>query len=220
MPLAENNMSEIIPSINVPTFTEIQERIRKVEPYVKWCHLDVTDGIFSKYETWRNPADLSLLDTTLNIEVHLMVSEPEKVIDQWLVKPVKRLIVHLETAKDMELLIDKCRKVGVEIGLAVNPETPGEALAPWLGKVDLVQVLAVHPGSSGQKSFWPELLGKISYIREQCRHCIIEADGGINPETARKAAAAGADLLVSGAYIFNNQNFELTLEELARAVKI
>ena len=143
-------MTEIIPSINVPTFEEVQERVKKVEPYVTWCHLDVTDGIFSKHPTWRDPDDLPKLDTRLKIEVHLMVEKPERVIDQWLVGPVKRLIVHLEATQDAELIIQKCRAAGVEIGLAINPETSWEALAPWFGKVDMVQTLAVHPGLSGQ----------------------------------------------------------------------
>ena len=93
--MPSRNNIEVIPSINVPTFEEVKERIAKVEPYVKWCHLDVTDGVFSKHLTWHDPRDLPALDTKLNVEVHLMVADPEKILDQWLVKPVKRVIVHL-----------------------------------------------------------------------------------------------------------------------------
>lgn len=207
-------MVEIIPSINVRTFAEVQEHVKKVEPYVKWCHLDVTDGIFSKHLTWHNPADLPLLNTKLNVEVHLMVSEPEKVIEQWLVAPVKRVIVHLEATKDLELIINKCREARVEIGLAINPETFWGRLKPWFGKVDIYQVLAVHPGPSGQGVDWPEILGKIKHIRERCSSCIIEVDGGINPESAKKAVEAGANLLVSGAYIFASPDIKKAVEEL------
>lgn len=95
-------MVEVIPSINVKTFTEIVERIAKVEPYVKWVHLDVTDGIFSKHETWRDPEDLKNYrsPTSIGMEVHLMVNEPEKAVDSWLAGPVKRVIVHIEAMSD------------------------------------------------------------------------------------------------------------------------
>lgn len=210
------SLAEIIPSINVQTFAEVQDRVAKVEPYVQWCHLDVTDGIFSKHLTWRDPRDLLNLETSLNIEAHLMVSETEKIIEQWLVAPIKRVIVHLEAMLDTECLtiIDKCRKAGIEIGLAINPETSWEKLQPWFQKVDLVQILAVNPGPSGQEADWPEMLGKIRHIRESCPGCSIEIDGGINPDSAKKAVEAGASLLVAGAYIFNSQNIEQAIKEL------
>ena len=233
-PRAENSMVEIIPSINVRTFEEVKERISKVEPYVKWCHLDVTDGIFSKHLTWHDPRDLLNLETKLNAEVHLMVSEPEKILDQWLVKPIKRIIVHLEAVSDMDLIIKKCREAGVEIGLAINPETFWGKLEPWFGPVrsktlkasadvqahrtsngiDLFQVLAVHPGPSGQEVNWPEILGKIRHIREHCPRCIIEVDGGIDPHTYKNAVSVGANILVAGAYIFNSGDIKIAVENL------
>lgn len=224
-------MTEVIPSINVRTFAEVKERITKIEPYVKWCHLDVTDGVFSKHLTWHDSRDLPLLAkfisdlsksdfnrrrsrTSINIEVHLMVAEPEKLIDQWLVKPVKRVIVHLEAAKDLDLIIKKCRSAGIEVGLAINPETFWGKLEPWFEKVDIVQVLAVHPGPSGQEVDWPQMLGKIRHIRERCKGCIIEVDGGVNPETAKKAVEVGASLLVAGAYIFDSGDIQNAINNL------
>ncbi len=210
-------MIEIIPSINVRTFEEVKERIAKVEPYVKWCHLDVTDGVFSKHLTWHDPRDLLNLETALNIEVHLMIENPERLIEQWLVKPVKRVIVHLEAVSDMDLIIKKCRQAGVEIGLAINPETFWWKLEPWFKKADIYQTLAVHPGPSGQEVDWPEILGKIRHIRERCPSCMIEVDGGINPESARKAAEVGTDLFVAGAYIFEASNIGEAIGELKHA---
>jgi len=245
-------MVEIIPSINVKTFAEVLDRIAEVAPYVKWCHLDVTDGVFSKHETWRDPSDLPKLvdflsnlvgsdptkqgQTLLNIEVHLMVAEPEKVIEQWLIPPVKRVIVHIEAMTDPEVIIQKCHDAGVEIGFAVNPETSWEKLQPWFGpvrslmpkaptdatrrltsngvnKVDMVQVLAVNPGPSGQKMS-EDTYVKIRHIREACAQCIIEVDGGVNMETAKKAVEAGANLLVAGAYVFNSSDIPKAIEAL------
>lgn len=208
---------EVIPSINVRTFEEVQERIKKVEPYVNWCHLDITDGVFSKHLTWHDPRDLLNLETKLDVEVHLMVAEPEKALDQWLIKPITRVIVHLEAAKDLDLIIKKCREAKVEIGLAINPETFWGKLKPWCGRVDLFQILTVKPGPSGQKidegSF-----DKIAHLRQNCLGSKIEIDGGINHETAKKAKEAGADVLIAGAYIFNSQDIKAAIESLLISV--
>ena len=206
-------MVEIIASINVPTFTEVRERITKVEPHVSWCHLDVTDGVFSRHPTWRDPADLARLQTRLKAEVHLMVEEPEKIIEQWLVEPIRRIIVHLEAVKNPELVIQKCRAAGREIGFAIRPDTSWKKLKPWCGKVDMFLLLRVPPGASGQE-MPSEMLGEIRDLRAACPQCIIEVDGGVNPETVSRAASAGADLLVAGAAIFNNSDIAQAINDL------
>lgn len=195
-------MAEIIPSINAGTFAEVQERIAKVEPYVSWCHLDVTDGVFSKHLTWRDPTDLSRLETGLSVEVHLMVEEPEQVIAAWLVEPVKRAIVHLEASTDPETIIRECRDSGIQIGFAIKPDTPVSALDPWLERIDMVCVLRVPPGASGQQ-IQSEMLAAITHVRNACPACIIEVDGGVTVDNAKRAVDAGAELLVTGAAIFN-----------------
>ncbi|MBI3443027.1 MAG: hypothetical protein HY007_04640 [Candidatus Sungbacteria bacterium] len=206
-------MADIIPSINVPTFAEVQERITKVEPYVSWCHLDVTDGVFSKHETWRNPADLPRLETKLNAEVHLMVEKPETVIEQWLAEPIRRVIAHFEALTDPELIIRKCHDAGIQVGFAVRPDTPVALLDPWLQKVDMVLLLRVQPGASGQQ-IHSEMLGEIAHVRNACPGCIIEVDGGVSVDNAKRAADAGANLLVAGAAIFNQQDMQKAIEEL------
>ena len=206
-------MTEIIPSINAPTFPEVQALIATVEPHVSWCHLDVTDGIFSKHLTWHDPADLSLLDTKLNVEVHLMVQEPEKIIEHWLVSPIKRVIVHLEASKDIDLIVEKCKQAGIECGLAIRPDTFWGTLEPWFEKVNFFQFLAVNPGPSGQQMN-EEIVDKIAHLREACPLCIIEVDGGINPDTAKRARETGANLLVSSGYIFSHSDIESAIKEL------
>jgi len=201
-------MTEILPSINVPTFAEVRERIALVEPYVSWCHLDVTDGIFSKHATWNDPRDLPYLETSLKAEVHLMIQKPEEVIDQWLVPPIKRVIVHLEAAKDPEVIIQKCRTAGREVGFAINPETPWEQFVPWFGKVDLFLPLGVFPGASGQQTDVKKICDKIIHIRKACPGCILEADGGVNLETAAGFVSAGANVLVSGSAIFGSEDIQ------------
>ena len=206
-------MPEIIPSINAPTFSEVQERIKQIDPYVSWCHLDVTDGIFSTHLTWHDPADLPLLDTRLNVEVHLMIQEPEKVIDQWLIKPIKRVIVHLEASKDIDFIIDRCKQADVECGLAIRPDTFWGLLVPWVEKVNFVQVLAVNPGPSGQQMS-EEIVDKIAHLRGSCLSCIIEVDGGMNSDTAKRARKAGANILVSAGYIFSHADIAKAIKDL------
>ena len=206
-------MVEIIPSINAPTFEEVQKKIALVEQYVLWCHLDVTDGMFSQHPTWRDPADLPRLQTPVKVEVHLMVEEPEKMIDRWFVEPVRRVIVHLEATKDPELVIQKCRDAGIEVGFAVRPGTSWEKLKPWFGKIDAAVFLRVPPGASGQQ-MPSEMLEEIRHLRAACPECIIEVDGGVNVETAPRARGAGADLLVAGAAIFNNLDIAKAIDDL------
>lgn len=206
-------MIQVIPSINVQTFAEVKERIKKVEPYVSWCHLDITDGVFSTHKTWNNPADLPMLDTKLKAEAHLMVREPEKILEDWLKRPIARVVVHLETVSDMDWIIQKCRTAAIEIGLAINTETSWELLKQWLNKVDIVQTLAVPPGPSGQK-IHEGIYDKISNIHKTCPQCIIEIDGGINPESAKRASAGGASVLVAGSFIFNADDIKIAIESL------
>ena len=208
-------MPEIIPSINVPTFEEVQERIKKVEPHVSWCHLDVTDGMFSKHATWHDPLDLPRLQTKLKVEVHLMVEKPDEVIDQWLVPPVRRVIVHLEAMLDIEclIIIQKCHDVGIEVGFAIKPDTSVSALDQWLKKVDVVLLLRVQPGASGQQ-MQSEMLGEIVHVRKSCPGCIIEVDGGVNVDNAKRAADAGANVLVAGGAIFSHSDIAKAVESL------
>lgn len=206
-------MAEIIPSINVQTFAEVQERVKKVEPFVSWCHLDVTDGIFSQHKTWNNSADLPSLETALKAEAHLMVKEPEKMLASWLKRPIARVIVHLEAVSDMDWVIQRCRDAGIEIGVAINPGTAWEGLKPWLEKVDLVQTLAVKPGPSGQ-NIAENTYEKIANIHKSCPRCIIELDGGVNLETGKRAAECGASILVAGSYVFNALDIQKAIEDL------
>lgn len=198
-------MAEIIPSINVSTFEEVEKRIKKIEPYVLWCHLDVTDGIFSTHPTWNNPEDLRRLNTPLAIEAHLMIDHPEKVLRRWFLPPIKRIIVHIEATDVLEEIIERCREAKIEIGIAMNPDTPWEIAKPSFGHVDLIQVLSVHPGPSGQ-TMQADAFDKTAAIRRACPSCHIEFDGGINPETAKRAVEAGSDMLVAGSYIFNAEH--------------
>ncbi len=162
--------------------------------------------------------DLIDFKTKLKLEVHLMIEGPEKSIEDWLIKPVDRVIFHQEATKSHELLIDKIHEAKKEAGLAIKPDTPWLKLFPYIGKVELFQLLAVNPGPSGQE-FQEEILHKLGHMRQVCPECIIEVDGGVNKEVARACAKEGADLFVAGQVVFGSSDIEKAIKELKNGIK-
>ena len=218
-------MAEIIPSINVLDFAEAKTKIKKIEKYaspanggIKWAHLDVSDGVFTKHVSWHEPKDLVGFKTKLKLEVHLMVQNPEKEIERWLIKPVSRIIFHQETTKDHQLLINKIHEAKKEAGIAIKPDTPWLKLFPYLGKVEVLELLAVPPGPSGQE-FSDEIFHKLGHIRSLCKECIIEVDGGVNKRIAARLIKEGANLLVAGKAIFESKNIKKAIKELSGKIK-
>lgn len=206
-------MTEIIPAINSETFEEVRNKIRKVEPYVKWAHIDIADGTFTPNTLWHNSLDLVGFQTNLSLEIHMMENDPEERIDHWFLPPVKRIIVHWETVHDMDYIIEECHKEKIEVGIAIADQTSWTKLKPYIDKVDMFQVLCVPAGRAGQE-FHAHNLVKIKHLRKICPHCIIEVDGGINLETAKEAVKAGASLLVAGKYIFDSSDIQSTVISL------
>jgi ribulose-phosphate 3-epimerase len=219
--------TEIIPTILVKSFKEIKERVELVEKYVKRVQLDVMDGIFVDNETWPyeekgKPRDLKKIKTKLNFEIHLMVQEPEKVIDEWL-KVADRVIIHFEskiTNREYGIrnLIEKVHKQKKEIGLALNPETHYAVATPFLKDLDLVQVMTVQPGWGGQE-FREWVLAKIEFLRKFWPQGNIEVDGGINDENIKRVFKAGANLFGVGTRIYKSKNIEKTIKGLEKLIK-
>ncbi len=198
----------IIPAINEVNFEEIKKKVLLVQSFgSKWAHLDVADGKFTKNVLWNNPEELKVESEKwkVKIEVHLMVESPEDVLEEWLKTGIKRIFVHYESIKDFELLRDKCRAAGVELGLAIGPHIPAEGLFEYKGRVSYFLILAVEPGISGQE-FQDNQLEKIRVLREKIPNAKIEVDGGINIRNAFDIKQAGADVLVSSSYIWNSGN--------------
>ena len=206
---------EIIPAINAETFEEVREKIRKVEPYVSWVHVDVADGSFTDVTLWHNPKDLLLLQTPLFVEVHLMIANIDEQVEEWLEPVVRRVIFHREASENPDSVIEACRKSDTQVGMSIRPDSPAELLIPYASKVDVLQTLAVVPGRSGQ-TFQPETLQKINALHRACSSCAIEVDGGVNNSTARSIASRGATLLVAGAALFQSRNIKQAIEELRR----
>lgn len=209
-------MAEIIPSINAATFEEVEQRIRLVERYVNWAHLDVADGTFTQHISWHTPQDLLRLKTRLSIEVHLMVDHIDEAIERWLLPNIRRNIFHIEAAQSPEYVIDACHKKNIEAGIAIRPDTSHEKLRPYYKKADFLQTLAVMPGPSGQE-FKQETFEKISRLRKECPSCLLEVDGGVTATLAPQLVKAGATHLVAGAAIFNVPDMEHAIRNLKNA---
>jgi len=204
-------MIEIIPAIIPKFFQEIEEKIKLVEPYVDWVQLDVMDGKFVNNSTWNNPNDLKSLNTNLNLEVHLMINNPEEAIDDWIESGVKRIIIHYESTDKHKEIIEKVKRAGLEIGLAINPETSIEVIDEFYKDIDLVLIMSVNPGF-GNQDFLNESVDKIRQLRERYKNVNIEVDGGVNLETAPNVIKAGANILISGSAIFKSNNIEETIK--------
>ena len=211
----------VFPVINCQHFSDVKEKLKITEtflPHGHFLHLDIADGIFTFHKTWNNPTEWANLRAPYELEVHLMVEHPEKEIDRWIAAGARRFIVHFETVNDDSLakIFEHCDRRGVGVMLSSNPETSVEAIAPYLHYFLMVQVLAVHPGPAHQK-FLPLSLEKIKWLRREWPHGIIEVDGGMNGETARKVREAGANFIVSEHFIFDGNDPEHRYRTLTHA---
>jgi len=194
----------VIPVINEAEFGEVLKKIKIAAKFSPWLHFDIADGKFTNHKTWDNPKDLVNLKS--NIEIHLMVENPEIVVKDWVEAGVKRIIFHLEAINIWKFNFHREVELPkIEIGVAINPETPAENLTPYLKEIKFVQILAVKPGPGGQK-FQPAVLEKIKFLKKNYPDVIIEVDGGINLENAKLAKEAGTDIIVSASYIFGSSD--------------
>ena len=205
---------EIIPAVNEEVWDLVQDRIRKVEPFATWVHLDVADGTFTPNQLWQNPLDLKGFTTPLSIEVHLMVKHPELEIQDWIATGAKRIIVQAEalTDKTLPLIRDACQTAGVKLMISVTPESSWKFLTLYMGQGDIsFQILSVHPGLAGQTLIdnWGALpylessYDKIRELRAHCQDCDIEVDGGIKLGIAKQCKEEGANLFAISSAIFS-----------------
>ncbi len=206
---------KIIPAINADDFEEIQKRVKLVEPYSDWVQIDAADGTFTKNTIWHHPLDLAFLETPLKIELHLMLNSMERRIEEWLLPNVHRIIFHIGATNDPDFVIDKCKEAEKEVAIAIGPDEPLVRALEYKDKVDMFQILAVHPGLSGQEAL-ESAFDRISELRNFCGECIIEVDGGINKNNIKKAVDAGADIIAAASAIFGQEDIGKAIEELKK----
>lgn len=203
-------MAKVSPSLLSADFSRLGEQVKLVEKYSDQIHFDVMDGHFVPNITC-GPAVLQAVrrSTRLPIEAHLMVSNPSEFIADFAKSGADIITVHIEADRHIHRTLNRIRGMDKKPGVSLNPSTPVSAIEYVLEEVDQVLVMTVNPGFGGQKfieSMLPKIRKLKELIRERGLQAEVEVDGGINAETAKKATAAGADILVAGSYIFNSKD--------------
>jgi ribulose-phosphate 3-epimerase len=200
------------------------EEIRAVEAAgADWIHVDVMDGRFVPNITL-GPVIVKAARkvATKPVDVHLMIVEPERYVDDFAAAGADGLTVHVEASPHLERTLAHIRKLGKRAGVVLNPHTSEDCLKYLLHTVDLVLVMSVNPGFGGQ-AFLPSVLPKIRAIRkliDESGHTIdLQVDGGVTPETARSVVEAGANVLVAGSAVFGKPDYAAAIRALRTAAE-
>ena len=212
-------MKAIAPSILSADFSKLGDEIHAVEAAgADWIHVDVMDGHFVPNITM-GPLIVEAVrnSTTLPIDVHLMIENPDRYISDFSTAGADYLVVHQEACPHLHRTLQLIRQKGSKAGVALNPATPVESLQCILNDLDLVLIMSVNPGFGGQK-FIPSTLEKVSdvkrMINERGLDTLVQMDGGVNSGTIGQISKAGVDVFVAGSAIFESEHYTQTISEL------
>jgi len=216
-------MKIVAPSMLSCNFGELGDEIEMVnKSKAGWFHLDIMDGVFVPNITFGTPI-LEIFDSLgkKHLDMHLMIINPEKYIEKFAGLGADTITVHYEACDDLKKIIRDIKKLGVKAGLAINPDTDVSLLDHLLEEIDLVCLMSVFPGFSGQK-FIPETFPRLKelkrMINEKNTNTLIQIDGGVSLDNAQELISLGADVLVAGSFVFKSDSPKETIEKLHSAI--
>jgi len=218
-------MKMIAPSILSANFVRLEEEIGIVEEGgADLLHIDVMDGHFVPNITIGPPVVKSIAKIAkLPLDVHLMIEEPMKYLDDFIEAGSKAISVHAEVSPHLHRTIQRMKERGIKTGIALNPSTSLSCLEYLLGEIDFVLLMTVNPGFGGQV-FIKEMLPKINalkrMIKEKSPDTLIEVDGGIKLENIFEVSQAGGDIFVAGSAVFRSQDKKKMIQEMKRELLI
>jgi ribulose-phosphate 3-epimerase len=228
-------MIEIIPAIMPTSFEDLSDKVSFVANHADMVQLDIMDGKFVKARSWPyfsndSHSFESLLAESegmpywdkINYEIDLMISNPEDSIDNWITAGASRIVVHVESTKQLDEIVHKMhgrfgynmnRAPDVELGIALNIDTPTDVVLPFLEQIQFVQFMGINTIGLQGEPFDERVIDKIHAFHNAHPEIIISVDGGVNFENARILTEIGVKRLVSGSTIFGSTNIPATLED-------
>ena len=211
--------TKVSPSILAADFGNLSNECSKINKSdADWFHLDVMDGLFVPNISFGMPVIKSIRQMTSKpLDVHLMIVEPERYIENFINLGSDIITVHIEATNKLDEIIQRIHECSLKCGIAINPETPIDKISEYIDRIDLVCLMGVNPGFAGQK-FIEKTFKRLKILREiidsKNSKALIEVDGGVNLENIEKLKLLGADVLVAGSYIFNSSDYNIAIDSL------